>query len=126
MIVNAHTWGSPVYVLDPRLQDMNKIPKWKPRSRKGQYMGVSPLHASTVAVVRNLQTGNLSRQFHVVYDDYFETVHAAADKAPKCWPELIRFQRFRSYYDDKDVPELETEWLDNEEKAKSEEREKQK
>ena len=53
-LLNAHTWGAPVYVLDPCLQDMAKIPKWKPCSRWGQYMGNSPLHASTVGLVRNL------------------------------------------------------------------------
>jgi len=29
---NAHPWGCPVYVLDPRLQDGFKIPRWEPRS----------------------------------------------------------------------------------------------
>jgi hypothetical protein len=27
---HLHVWGSPVYVLDPTLQDGQKIPKWKP------------------------------------------------------------------------------------------------
>ena len=31
---NAHPWGCPIYVLDPTLQDGQKIPKWKPRSRE--------------------------------------------------------------------------------------------
>jgi hypothetical protein len=30
-----HVRGSPCYVLDPRLQDEKKIPKWAPRSRQG-------------------------------------------------------------------------------------------
>ena len=68
-LVNAHPWGCPVYVLDPRLQDGKKIPKWEPQSRQGQYMGSSPLHASTVGLVRNLRTFKISPQFHVVYDD---------------------------------------------------------
>jgi len=34
-LLNAHTWGCPVYVLDPRLKDGKKIPKWEPRSRRG-------------------------------------------------------------------------------------------
>ena len=37
---NTHTWGSPVYVLEPRLTNAGgKIPKWQPRSRRGQYVG---------------------------------------------------------------------------------------
>jgi hypothetical protein len=26
----SHVWGCPAYVLDPKLQDGSKIPKWKP------------------------------------------------------------------------------------------------
>jgi hypothetical protein len=64
-----------VYVLGPRLQDGNKQPKWAPRSRRVQYLGASPLHASTVGLVRDQQTGNMSTQFHWIFDDHFETVH---------------------------------------------------
>ena len=78
------------------MQDGMKLPKWDPRSRGAQFVGYSPLHASTVGLVRNLRTGNISLQFHVVYDDYFETVHASPDKEPEAWPELISFQFFRS------------------------------
>jgi hypothetical protein len=109
---NAHPWGCPVYVLDPRLQDGSKLPKWAPRSRRAQYLGASPLHASTVGLVRNLQTGNMSPQFHLVFDDYFETVHSDEGEEPAIWSELITFQAFRSDYDDEDyVPELSDEWL---------------
>jgi hypothetical protein len=52
-----------VYVLQPRLQDGGKVPKWEPRSRQGQYMGSSPLHASTVGLIRNLRTNHISPQF---------------------------------------------------------------
>ena len=50
---NSPTWGCPEYVLEPRLQDGNKFTKWMSRSRRAQYLGVSPLHASTVGMVRN-------------------------------------------------------------------------
>ena len=53
-------WGCPTYVLEPTLQDGRKLPKWKSRSRRGQYMGWSPIHASNVALVRNLNTGRIS------------------------------------------------------------------
>ena len=56
-------------------------------------MGASKLHASTVGVIRNLRTENLSPQFHVVYDNFFETVHARADQEPQRWPDLIVTQR---------------------------------
>ena len=124
---HAHPWGCPAYVLDPRRQDGMKLPKWKPQSRRAQYMGASPLHASTVGLVRNLQTGNISPQFYVVYDDYFKTVHATAEEEPPSWKELVTFQSFCSEYDDEDyVPELGEEWLTQEEKAARQERERAK
>ena len=51
-----------------------------PRSSKAQYLGASRLHASTVGLVRNLQTGNVSPQFYFVIEEYFETVHAGEDQ----------------------------------------------
>ena len=110
---HAHPWGCPVYVLKPKLKDGQKIPKWEPRSKRGQYMGASPMHASTVGLVRNLQTGTITPQFHCVYDDFFETVHADERAEPEEWPDLVRFHSFRSEYDDADfVPELADEWLE--------------
>ena len=47
-LVNAHPWGIPAYVLNPRLQDGFKIPRFDPRAMQGIYVGPSPLHASTV------------------------------------------------------------------------------
>ena len=67
-------FGCPTYVLDPRLQDGKKIPKWEPRSRKGQFLGFSREHASTVGLIRNTRTGYISPQFHVVYDEDCSTV----------------------------------------------------
>ena len=73
-------WGCPAYVLEPRLQDGNKFPKWMPRYSRYQYLGPSPLHDSTVGLVRNLQTYNIIQQFHLVFDDYFETVNTGEDQ----------------------------------------------
>ena len=73
-IQKARVWGCPVYVLDPKLQDGNKIPKWEPRSRRGMFVGMSQAHSSSVGRIMNLRTGNVSPQYHVVYDDLFTTV----------------------------------------------------
>jgi hypothetical protein len=78
-ISRARVWGCPAYVLDPKLQDGKKIPKWRPRSRGGQFLGFSQEHSSTVALVLNFKTGSFSPQFHVVFDEKFETVYAAGD-----------------------------------------------
>ena len=73
---NAHPWIYPAYVLEPRLQYRNNLPTWIPRSIRYQYLEASKLHTSTVGLVRNLQTGNIRPQFHLIFDDYCETVHA--------------------------------------------------
>ena len=36
---NLHVWGAPTYMLDPRLQDGHKIPKFEPRSHKELNLG---------------------------------------------------------------------------------------
>jgi len=53
------------------------VPKWEPRSKRGQFVGYSPLHASSVGMIRNLNTHHVPPQFHVMYDDFFETVHSS-------------------------------------------------
>ena len=69
-----HPFGCPVYVLQTPLQGQKMFPKWKERSRVGIYLGRSPNHASTVPLVLNTQTGLVSPQYHVIYDDHFDTV----------------------------------------------------
>ena len=61
-----HPWVCPMYVLQPWIQGGGKLPMWESGSRRGQYMGVSPLHAGTVGIIRNLNTDRTSTQFHVV------------------------------------------------------------
>jgi hypothetical protein len=43
IMLNFHTFGSPCYVLDHRLQSGNgAVPKWEPRAPMGIYVGCSP------------------------------------------------------------------------------------
>ena len=127
VLKNAHMWGCPVYVLDPMLQDGHKLPKWRPQSWQAQYMENSPLHSSTVGLVRNLRTGNLSPQFHLVFNDWFETVHATEQEEPKVWTELIQFTQFSNDFDDEQyVPGLSDKWLNQEEREQREKRDQQK
>jgi hypothetical protein len=37
-LARLHTFGCPVYVLHPCLQDGYKVPKWQPRARRGQLL----------------------------------------------------------------------------------------
>jgi len=73
-----HVFGCPVYVLDPKLQDGKKLPKWSPRCRCGQYLGPSPNHLTMIGHILNLRTGHVSPQYHCVYDNQFLTVSDAA------------------------------------------------
>ena len=68
-----HTFGCPVYALNNALASGNSIPKWSPRARLGLNLGPSWTHARNVTLVLNLTTGLVSPQYHVNYDDFFET-----------------------------------------------------
>jgi hypothetical protein len=70
-----HHFGSPVFVLDQALRGSTRIHhKWKDRSKIGIYLGRSPQHARSVALVLNPETGLVSPQFHVKHDGAFQTV----------------------------------------------------
>jgi hypothetical protein len=79
---DLHVWGCPVYVLDKRIADGMKIPKWAPRSNRFIYMGVSSKHATTVPLLLNPDSGVISPQFHVVFDDWFTTIGASNEQLP--------------------------------------------
>ena len=117
---NLHTWGCPCYVLDPQLQDGNKVPKWQPRSRLGVHLGWSPRHASTVPLILNPRTGNISAQYHVVFDDWFATV-STDEKGPEAidddlWIDLLNDDRYQFHFDDDDPVYLDDEWLEQAER----------
>ena len=71
---HTHIWGCPCYVLEPKLQDNHKLPKWNRRAWMGQFLGFSCQNSSTVALVRNPHTGYISPQYHMVFDDKFDTI----------------------------------------------------
>jgi hypothetical protein len=123
----SHVWGCPVYVLEPSLhQDNKKIPKWKPRSRRGMYLEYSTQHSSDVGLIMNLQTGYVWPQFHVVYDNLFTTVHNTETGGsfeinkfnPTTWERLIETGLERTLEPERDrfgriiqIEELSDEWL---------------
>ena len=120
-IVRSHVWGCPVYVLDPKLQDGKKLPKWDPRARRGMYLGCSTDHSSaSIAKVLNLRTGYVSPQFHLVFDDKFTSVNnpesaGLVDPArfdADHWERIIE-SGHELYLDpnEPDVPDLDDTWL---------------
>ncbi len=78
-LLRSHVWGCPAIVLEPQLQNDQKLPKWNRRARVGQFLGFSDEHSSLVANVRHMSNGYVSPQFHVVFDDLFETVIRTGD-----------------------------------------------
>ena len=79
-----HPFGCPVYALNSKLAAGQSIPKWHKRARLGLYLGRSEAHAQSVALVLNLSTGLVSPQYHVAFDDQFETLKDHTDYTPIC------------------------------------------
>jgi hypothetical protein len=90
---DCHTPLCPVYALNSSLASGKSIPKWDNMCRLGINLGPSPRHARSVSLVLNLTTGLTSPQFHVKYDEFFETV-ASITGAPETisnWQSLAGF-----------------------------------
>ena len=60
------------------------------RAHKGVFLGISRIHSSEVPFVLNLQTGSITTQFHVVFDDSFSTVASIERESnpPDHWADL--------------------------------------
>ena len=97
-----HVFGCPVYVLDPSLQDAKKLPKWSRRSRRGIYLGLSKVHSSNVHLVLHPETGHISPQYHLVFDDTFSTVYSDGQFDADVWSSLVSSNLER--HSDADVP----------------------
>ena len=59
-LLRARVWGCPAFVLDPKLQDGHKIPKFNQRSQMGQFLGFSDEHSTRVSMVQKLATNYVS------------------------------------------------------------------
>ena len=110
----CHVWGAPTYTLSPKLQKSGgKIPKWSPRSRRGLFLGFSPVHSSSVPLILNLITHSITPQFHTIFDDLFTSVASNDEFDPKPWQNLLHCKtaRLQISFDDDREPELADEWL---------------
>jgi hypothetical protein len=76
-------------------------------------MGFSHLHSSEVPLVLNLQTGSITAQFHVVFDDYFSTVSSVEREIdpPNHWAELCL--EHTTYIPTEPMPDESTHFLDD-------------
>ena len=107
---DVHVWGCPVYVLDKMISDGKKLPRWSPRSTRTINLGFSDKHASSVPLVLNPQTGYITPQFHIVFDDWFATVSASADDLPNfndaSWQRMFKDSTYQYVLDDEDEERL--------------------
>ncbi len=141
-LLRTKVWGCPSFVLDPILQDGKKLPKFSRRTRVGQFMGFSENHSTLVGQIRNLKSGSITNQYHVVYDEKFESVIGLAVNThaedlevytQKLWELLFDTEYARDFYSEPvvsattgeleyDVPVLDDEWLTEQEVREKEER----
>ena len=106
----AHVWGCPTYTLDYRLQGQI-LPKWEPRARHGVFLGISKNHSSNVPQVLHLSTGAISPQYHIVFDDYFQTVSSTEVDVPQSWEKLSTYST-QLWFEEEDFNEEVSDRLD--------------
>ena len=84
-------------------------PKWELRFHAGIYLGSSPYHAGSVALVMNLYTGLVSPQFHVIFDEEFTTVpYLTSNTPPPNWLYLVETAQEKAT---EDQEKLAYDWL---------------
>ena len=107
----CHTFGSPCFVLDDRLQSrLSTLAKWDLRSRIGIYVSHSPSHSGTVALILNHSTGHMSPQYHVVFGNHFTTVpFMNKNNTPTNWASLV--ENSRECITEEEEYKLAQEWL---------------
>ncbi|CAJ1940544.1 unnamed protein product [Cylindrotheca closterium] len=107
-LADVQVWGCPVYVLDKQMQDGKKLPRWKPRSTRQIYVGMSKRHASSVPLCLNPDTGAITTQFHIVFDPTFSTVATNVDNLPdfgsEAWSKLFGDSVYQYVLDDPEDP----------------------
>ena len=69
-----HTFGCPAYRVNREIQSGHGQNKWFRRAEPTVYLGPSPRHARSVSLVLDITTGHVSPQYHLKYDEAFETV----------------------------------------------------
>jgi len=95
----SHTFVSPCYVLDSKLQQNKHINKWSNQARVGMYLGMSPRHSRRVVLVLSLQTGLVSPQMHCKFDDLCDTLKTSSgNRFPRS-----QWQANAGFREDKDV-----------------------
>jgi hypothetical protein len=71
-----HPLFCPVYVLDRRMQEGTSPPKWTKRTTQKVYAAHLHHYSKSVPMIWYPKTKLVSPQFHVMFDDNFDTVQA--------------------------------------------------
>lgn len=139
-LLRAKVFGCPSFVLDASLADGKKIPKFRSRSKVGQFLGFSNQHSSVVGLIRNLSTGSITPQYHVVFDEKFQAVAGLSTSeddenlalyVQRLWKHLFESPYATDWYAENEVddgeivfevPPLADEWLSEEEIRQKEDR----
>jgi hypothetical protein len=79
---DVHVWGCPVYALDKTISNGKKLPHSTPCSCHVTHMGNLMKHASNVPLVLTLETGAITAQFHVLFNDWFAMVTSMENELP--------------------------------------------
>ena len=69
--------------MEPKLKNDQKYQSGIRQSTLGQFPGLSEHHSSLIANFYNLTTGNISPQYHILFDNFFETVYITGVNGPK-------------------------------------------
>ena len=88
---NEHPLFCPVFALDSKLhRSISGLLKWEPCSKAGVYVGQSPEHRNSYALVMNLTTRLVSPQFRLGFDYQFSTIsYIDSLKEPSNWKDLV-------------------------------------
>ena len=71
---DLHVFGAPSYLLNKSIADGKKLPRWKPKSERTMFVGISNKHLSSTPKVLNPRTRVITTPYHVVFDDWFAAV----------------------------------------------------
>jgi hypothetical protein len=90
----------PVYVLDRRMQEGTSPPKWTKRTTQKVSIGHLHHYSKSVPMVWDPKTKLVSPQFHVMFDDNFDTVQAPDPNIKQSDTMDRLFQTNRYLYDE--------------------------
>jgi hypothetical protein len=71
-------------------------------------MGNSPQHLTSIGLIGNLETGAVSQQYHIVYDELFPFIHGHLTDAvfdAEEWNEMLRLKGLEYNVDPIDEPD---------------------